>query len=512
MTVIQKSNLGRALTVLGLEDKFLSNGELSNFPLLERGKIANDIISEKLNHGRWEKVVDMIFGGFGKADALYEGNREQLKNDIVKSAIKKTESIKEGTIIILRKAGENDLLFRFATEIPSLKYETFDQLMRYGSFEKDIEGDDKLKRLHEAGGKIALKENNYSSAFFHFNRIKDWSGIDNVFNEILNDRWNSADEEFIERIALTDPEKKEHRLKRLATGFSKIKGCSALYSYKIHKKYNIHLDENELKKLKRALARDLDIFDLERNIPETELELRLAWAKNHAKSSPKSAYEIFKQQDYKGHFAVDAVIAGLDKYPYYHVEAFTINSVKEFYLRKAYEKTSFYVKLSIALHLKDKEKLKKLSREAYANKNLDQAYELWIKGEGNLEDKYLENVRKKLIDDKIIKNAGFVYLLDKSDTKGMEKAYDKLVSSKIGEKSHNLRGAYEIALQLGDEDRIQRTRKAMIALSPTWALRHFVRHRGNDEKGINYVLENVAGQNNLTVEELRGFFNKYNKD
>ena len=57
MTVIQKSNLGRALTILGLEDKFLSNGELSNFPLLERGKIANDIISEKLNHGRWEKVV-----------------------------------------------------------------------------------------------------------------------------------------------------------------------------------------------------------------------------------------------------------------------------------------------------------------------------------------------------------------------------------------------------------------------------------------------------------------------
>lgn len=512
MTAIQENNLGRALTVLGLEDKFLSNGELSNFPLVERGKIANNIISEKLSRGRWEKVVDMIFGGFGKADALYEGDREQLKNDIVKSAIEKTTSINENTMRTLSKTGEKELLFRLATEIPSLEYETFNKLIGDRYFEID-EDNEKLKKLHIAGGKIALRENNYSAAFSHFNRIKDWSGIDKVFNEIIEGGfWNRVGGELIEKIALSDPEKKEERLKKLATAFSKRAGCSALYSYRIQKKYNIPLDEKELKKLKKGLARNLNMFDLSANISETELELRLDWAKNHAKSSPKTAYEIFEAQDYKGYFAVEAVIAGLDKSSSYDIEAFTVNSVKEFYLRKAYEKTSFVVKVSIALHLKDKEKLKKLSREAYANKNLDQAYRLWIESGGDLKDEYIKNIREKLIDDGIKKGCGFIYFLDKSDTEGIERAYDRLVSSKIGEKSHNLSRAYDLALELGDEDRIQRTRKAMTALSPTWALRHFVGYKKNDERGINYVLENVASQNNLTVEELRNVFNKYSKD
>ena len=55
------SNLGNALTALGLENQFLSNGELSNFPLVERGRIANGIIAEKLRLGRWEGVVQMMY-------------------------------------------------------------------------------------------------------------------------------------------------------------------------------------------------------------------------------------------------------------------------------------------------------------------------------------------------------------------------------------------------------------------------------------------------------------------
>ena len=56
MTDTQTPNLGGALTALGLEDKFLANGELTNFPLLERGRLANAIIDEKLKAGKWQTL------------------------------------------------------------------------------------------------------------------------------------------------------------------------------------------------------------------------------------------------------------------------------------------------------------------------------------------------------------------------------------------------------------------------------------------------------------------------
>src|SRR3989344_6485389 len=126
-------NLGRAITRLGLEDKFLANGELSRFPLADRGTIANEIIAEKLRLGRWQSVIKMMYGGLGKADALYEGDREELKASILKSAMENPGSGLEypkGEIIdVLRRAGEADLLFRLATLMPNLKYGHFNEMV-----------------------------------------------------------------------------------------------------------------------------------------------------------------------------------------------------------------------------------------------------------------------------------------------------------------------------------------------------------------------------------------------
>src|SRR3989344_4906059 len=110
------ANLGSALTILGLEDQFLANGELTHLPLLERGRMASAIIDEKLRLGKLQTVVHMIYGG-GKADALFDGDRNELKARIVAAAQQRTNpdpGLTEFTLETLVKANEHDLLFRLA--------------------------------------------------------------------------------------------------------------------------------------------------------------------------------------------------------------------------------------------------------------------------------------------------------------------------------------------------------------------------------------------------------------
>ena len=223
MPVQNVSNLGRALTRLGLEDRFLSNGELSNFPLVERGAIANGIIAEKLRLGRWQSVVNMMYGGFGKADALYEGDRIELRESILNSAREHsdTDYARREAVEVLAKAGEADLLLRLATVLPDLKYQDFSDMTGRikSSFFNDPEfGPQRAQILHQTAANKAFSEKKYESAFLHFSEEKDNDGIGRVFDSVLSHEGGSYSEDLLEKIALSDPAQKDNRLKRVVSG------------------------------------------------------------------------------------------------------------------------------------------------------------------------------------------------------------------------------------------------------------------------------------------------------
>ena len=99
--------------------------------------------------------------------------------------------------------------------------------------------------------------------------------------------------------------------------------------------------------------------------------------------------------------------------------------------------------------------------------------------------------------------------LDKSDTKGMDEAYDALMKTRKGERSNNVRGAYDIALELEDEDRAQRAREAMMKINPEWAVNIFTSIHRSDIKGLDYALGVVASEHGVGKEELMNIVKKY---
>jgi len=232
---------------------------------------------------------------------------------------------------------------------------------------------------------------------------------------------------------------------------------------------------------------------------------------NHARGEPRIAYRIFSQQRYHGDFVIVAVQAGLALSHFQNEErVLRANEVDKAHLERAYRSAPFDVKVQIASHLNDSEKLQKLSQRAHKESNLDRAYCLWVAGRGNLEGEYLDGIRTRLIDDAIENHSGCMAFLDDSDTVGLTMAYDALMQSEKPERTDNLSYAYKIALKLGDEERTQRAREAMVTISPEWALRNFTnRTRGTDEKGVDYALGVVAREHGVEQGALRPLVDKY---
>jgi len=514
------ANLGSALTALGLEDKFLSSGELSNFSLVERGRIANGIIAEKLRLGRWEAVVRMIYGEFGKIDVLYDGDRNELRERIVKSATEHSKSAQLGeeTLEALFEAGENDLIFRLATNVSTLNYKDFNAAVRYVSsdyFSDAEQGDQRKIKLHQIAASKAMKEREYDSAFNHLSEIGDIEGIGQVFEATLEDRdrWHSG--ELLEKILLSDDSRKDERLKRIVlSSISEKSGLDPLVAFELYKKYGNDLSSQEAKtlqvKLVESLAESASGYDINRIFIDNP-EVRLLWAEKHAKDEPRVAYSIFRQQEFDGTSVIVAVQEGLSLGSYQNEErALSTSEVAEAHLRRAYETASFDIRVKIASHLKDSGELQRLSKQAQENGALSLAYRLWVTGGGSLEGKYIDRIRTSLIADGINNRFGSMNFLEKSDARGFAEAYDTLMQTDKGVRTDNLRLAYEIALDLRDEERVQRAREEIVATNIEWAIHKFTSGiRGNDDKGLDYVLGIVASQHRVEQRELKRLVEKY---
>ena len=181
------TNLGRAVTSLGLDSDFLSKGGLEGFSVPEKSQLVKGIVDESLKRGRWQAVLAMIYGGFSNVDILYDGDRSKLKNGILESAQRCPGSLTEKTITALKDKGEQEFLFRLATEAP-VDYETLGFIGNsIGNYLSDPEqGAQRTKTLSLVLGRAAFKHKNLEEALEYFEETEDIVGIGKIFEEVIS--------------------------------------------------------------------------------------------------------------------------------------------------------------------------------------------------------------------------------------------------------------------------------------------------------------------------------------
>lgn len=540
MTDGEESRLGNALTILGLEDKFLVNGMLANFPLAERGRIAQQIIDEKLRLGKWERVIEMIYGGFGKADALFEGDRDALNERIVASARDRPRNgVTESVLTALIKADQHDLVFRLAV-VAEEKYEFFRDVVQRiprAYFKDPEQGKQRELAANRIGSEKALAEGRYDCALKHFAEVNDSEGIMQLFNMAIAADSSTVSFGLLEAIAVADPSQKMSRLQTIVkrelsskadevkegNGLPRVPSPRFSYLYKLVREHNLSLTDEQKVLLRERVVEELGEYSITRDRFAEDTALQLLWARKNATSNPKKAYELFSRLGYEGEELILAVQEGL-KLRYGECNrnvngALIVDQVAEEHLRRASSNDlPFDVQVQIASHLKNKPSLQSLSREARERNEFDDAYHLWVAGEGDLDGEYIASLRARLIEEELKSEYPNVdgHFLASKDTAGTIQAYDALMEQQRtqGERRIDrlLKAAYNLAINMGDEERTQRTREAMFAINPDEALEVFKRgsrEGERDKKGIAYIVDTVASAYGVEPSTLGKLVEQY---
>lgn len=506
------TNLGRAVTSLGLDFDFLSKDGLESFSVPEKSQLVNGIVDENLKRGRWQAVLAMIYGGFSNVDMLYDGNHSELKDKILKSAQRYPGSLTEKTMGALKDKGEQELLFRLATETP-FDYETF-EFLTYSirDYLSDPEqGAQRTKTLNLVRGRASFKHKEFGDALKYFEEEENTEGIGKIFEKVvsgkeISDEYSRGD--IGEKAALADPTQKKSRLRGLVLAALPKKGnINPWKAFQIFKKYDVLLSSGERDMLyDRTAAESISIHDV-READDSELSLR--WAKKHTDSDPREAYIILNKEEPDEEEVLKAASSGIkyskdfQKEKYYGL---SLDKINKAHLKKLLPKAPFDIRVEIARHLKDEKELKNLSKEALEDKKLYEAYNLWIDGKGNPEDPDISKVRTKLITRKVSGSEHF-FLHFKEDPVGAVEYYDALMNA------GNFKEAHEIALDLGDEERAQRTREKILGGDLEKALSFFrcFRDEVKGEKEIEHVAERAAETHNIPTEIVREIITKYHR-
>ncbi len=86
--ITEKVNEGRLLAALSLEHRVLANGVLPNSKLIERVSLVKGIITGLLERGQWNEVVRLVYQDGSPARALFDGDWDGLRKDILASVTK----------------------------------------------------------------------------------------------------------------------------------------------------------------------------------------------------------------------------------------------------------------------------------------------------------------------------------------------------------------------------------------------------------------------------------------
>ncbi|MBS3142307.1 hypothetical protein J4464_02880 [Candidatus Woesearchaeota archaeon] len=480
--------LGAALTQLGIEDKFLQNGALAQFPLAQRGAIAQEIIDEKLRTGDWQTVIRMIYGGFGKADALYDGDHAALRDRIMESALAHPQSFLEASNFdALAHRGQNELLYRLATELPDLTYTDIHDIssrITEEFYADEQHGTERSHTIHTLLARKALDNGNYRDAFTNFAIIHDLDGISLVFDTWIKGSRSSGDISLLEHIAKADPAHTEERIKQLIFRVDLSYG-SASSVFQLYQRHKPQFTQDEQKRFMDMMAKNLSYYDIDKQGVDPDLQLR--WAKEHARSDPKAAYQIMKQLNHRGKKIIDAVNAAIAlhvKDPRGGMHVFEIDPDL---CRAVYDGQPESIQIDIARHLKDSTLLRKHSFTKLEQGDYYMAYRLWIESGGSMSSDELHVIRAKLITESMGRHSRPP--LERNDIPGHIQAYDAFMEVAQGKPSL-AEEAYKIALNMNDDERMQRARDMLVASSPTWALNTF--REKHDTKGAQMALNKVA--------------------
>ena len=505
MTDYNPANLGRAVTSLGLDFDFLSKDGLKGFSIPEKSQLVNGIVDENLKRGRWQAVLALIYEGCSNVDVLYDGDRSELRDRILESAQRCPGSLAEKTIKTLKDKGEQELLFRLATEAP-FDYETLEFLKNsIGNYLSDPEqGAQRTKTLSLVLGRAAFEHKEVRNALRYFEEVEDTEGIGKIFEAVISGEEVSYHprEDIGKRAALVDPTQKESRLKRLVLAALPSKGnINPWEAFQIFKKYDVPLSLRQRNILYNRAAEEISIHDVKE---ADDLELSLRWAKKHTDSDPPEAYLILNEEEPNGKDVLRAAISGIKCEREY--DRLPLDKISETHLKKLLLKAPFDIRVEIAGYFKDEKALRNLSREALKDKNLDKAYNLWIEGKGNPKDPDISKVRTKLITGRV-SGSGHFFLDFRKDPVGAVEYYGALMNA------GDFREAHEIALKLEDEERAQRTREKMLEGDLEKTLSFFADFGGEakDRKGIELIAEKVAETHNVPTELVREIITKHHR-
>jgi hypothetical protein len=498
------TNLGRAVASLGLDSEFLSKGGLESFSVPEKSQLVNGIVDKNLKGGKWLAVVDMIYKDSSNIGVLYGGDRSELEDRILESAQRCPESFIGETIGTLKNKGEQELLFRLATEAP-FDYKTLQSLSNsIRDYLSDHEqGEQRIKKLNSVLGNAAFKCKEFGDALRYFERVENTEGIGKIFEELVfGEEYGHYREDIGERAALADPTQKESRLKRLVLGAIRKRNISPWKAFQIFKKYDVPISLLERSILYNRAAEKISTHEIEE---ANDLELSLLWAKKHTDTHPKEAYSILNKEEPNGEDVLKAASSGIkydsdfQRREYYGL---SLDKISKAHLKKLLSKAPFDIRVKIARHFEDGKALKSLSRKALKGKNLYEAYNLWVEGKGNPKDPDMSKVRTKLIT-KRISGSEYRFLNFKEDPVGAAEYYDALMNA------GDFKEAHEVALDLGDEERAQRTREKILKGDLEKALSFFMSCGIKDEKGIKHVMEKTAETHNVPIELVKEMIEKH---
>ncbi len=503
----ERINEGRFLAAARIENRVLADGVLPTLPLADRSAVVQGIVQGLLEQGKIGEAIRLVYQP-GPAKALFE-NYKALADDVIKYARQhQLQGFAESDIKLLAGNKQTTLLYRMATELP-LKDTCLERIVDVVAEHLSPE---QLTPLYDELGNRYLKAD-LGAALTYFQRSGNQEAVAKVESILMEDP--AAHFELLVRRIDGNAQDKAERLTSIVRKVLQQPGQKrgpGLYSLWRHNTLN--LTKDEVQQIKEHLASSMRVYDLSEmnNIgpvygQEERQELRLLWAKKHWLEHPRTAYKIFCDQQYESPEVLSALQKGLERSLQRHHgdgEAIdTLTYIKREHLEALLERVPLTLKAHLAEYLEKKPLLLELSREFAAAGDDWVAYNLWIRGDGDLRDPYVAGLRQRLIDKEFSNKYGpSPSFLKPRDSVGHRQMFSLLIDKYPRE-------AYTVARRLDDETLLDQARQNLVTDNPFRALDFFFSDEDHpDPKGRELAYQQIARQYDVAVETIQKHLQK----